>query len=83
MFSTAQSGVREQSTVLFNSALGVIFGVKKYAESLWKVVERKDIQVNLHHNLLEVNAKEKQGIFMVSNPKDDTVQKKTFNVCTA
>lgn len=74
-----KSGVRDQSTVMYNSALAVIFGVKKYAQSLWKVVERKGIQVNLHHNLLEVIPKEKKAIFMVTNPEDGTVQNKTFD----
>ena len=60
----------------------MIFGVKKYAQSLWKVVERKGIQVNLHHNLLEVIPKERKAIFMVTNPEDNTVQKKTFDVWT-
>ena len=68
--------------MLYNSALAVIFGVKKYAQSLWKVVERKGIQVNLHHNLLEVIPKERKAIFMVTNTEDNTVQNKTFDVRT-
>ena len=80
-FVLVQAGVRDQSNVMYNSALAVIFGVKKYAQSLWKVVERKGIQVNLHHNLLEVVPKERKAIFMVSNPEDGTVQNKTFHVC--
>ena len=73
--------MRDQSNVLYNSALAVIFGVKKYAQSLWKVVERKGIQVNLHHNLLEVIPKERKAIFIVTNPENNTVENKTFDVC--
>ena len=40
-----QHGVREGSTISYNTSLGVIFGVKKYAQRLLKVVERKGIQV--------------------------------------
>lgn len=36
-----QNGVRDKVTVLYNTALGVIFGVKKYAERLLKVVEKR------------------------------------------
>lgn len=32
-------------TVLYNTALGVIFGVKKYAERLLKVVEKRFVSV--------------------------------------
>lgn len=32
-------------TVLYNTALGVIFGVKKYAERLMKVVEKRCVSV--------------------------------------
>lgn len=32
-------------TVLYNTALGVIFGVKKYAERLLKVVEKRFVFV--------------------------------------
>ena len=32
-----QNGVREKGKVIYNTALGVIFGVKKYAEELLKV----------------------------------------------
>ena len=35
--SLTQSGVRDKTTITFNSAIGVIFGVKKYAERLMKV----------------------------------------------
>lgn len=50
---------------MYNTALGVIFGVKKYAEGLLKVVERKNIQLNYKHKLIEVNASTKEAIFEV------------------
>ena len=33
-----QAGVRDKTTISYNTALGVIFGVKKYAERLQKVI---------------------------------------------
>lgn len=50
---------------MYNSALGVIFGVKKYAAELLHVVERKDIQVNFKRSLVEVDAVNRQAIFEV------------------
>ena len=36
-----QSGVRKDINILYNTSLGVIFGIKKYAERLMKVAEEK------------------------------------------
>ncbi|XP_065884584.1 sulfide:quinone oxidoreductase, mitochondrial-like [Dysidea avara] len=74
-----KSGVRDKTTVMYNSALAVLFGVKKYANSLWKVVERKGIQVNLHTNLVEVMSKEKKAMFTITNPADNTTTNKIFD----
>ena len=67
--------------MMYNSALAVIFGVKEYDNSLWKVVERKGIQVNLHTNLVEVMSKEKKAMFTITNPADNTTTNKIFDVC--
>ena len=60
-----QQGVRENANIIYNSALGVIFGVKKYADELLKVIDKKGIQVNFKRNLTEVDAVNKQAIFEV------------------
>ena len=61
---------------MYNTALGVIFGVKKYAEGLLKVVERKGIKLNYKHKLIEVNVPTKEAVFEVLE-EDRTV---TFKV---
>ena len=71
-----QSGARDNATIMFNTSLGVIFGVKKYAERLLKVVERKDIQLNFKHKLIEVNVPSKEAVFEILE-EDKTV---TFKV---
>lgn len=63
---------------MYNTALGVIFGVKKYAEGLLKVVERKGIKLNYKHKLIEVNVPTKEAVFEVLE-EDRTV---TFKVCS-
>lgn len=60
-----QHGVRDRTDIMYNSALGVIFAVKKYAEQLLKVVDRKGIKLNFKRNLVEVDAVNKQAIFEV------------------
>jgi len=49
--------------MIFNTSLGVLFAVQKYADSLWKVVKSRDIQVNTKRNLVEVISKEKKAVF--------------------
>lgn len=69
-----KNGVRDKVTVLYNTALGVIFGVKKYAERLMKVVEKRHIKVNYRRNLIEVKSNKKEAVF----ENLDTGEKETF-----
>lgn len=58
-----QQGVRDKAKIQFHTSLGVIFGVKKYADALWKVVQERDINVNLRSNLVEVKADSREAVF--------------------
>lgn len=58
-----KQGKRDKATLIYATAGGALFGVKKYADSLWKVVNEKDIKVHLQHNLVEVKPERKQAIF--------------------
>jgi len=59
-----RAGIRDKVNITFNSSLGVIFGVKKYADALWKyVVNERDINVNFKHNLVEVKPESKEAVF--------------------
>ena len=40
-----------------------VFGVKKYADALWKVVESRGIDVTLNSALTEVNPDNKEATF--------------------
>ena len=39
----------KKANIEFHSSLAVLFGVKKYADALWKVVEQRGINVNLRY----------------------------------
>ncbi len=56
-------GVREKCNVTFALPQGVIFPVKKYADALMGVVERKGIDVKFQHNLIELRPDKKEAIF--------------------
>ncbi|CAO1317385.1 unnamed protein product [Diamesa hyperborea] len=55
--------VRKNATIMYNTSLPVIFGVKHYADALWKVVEKRGINVNLRTNLVEILSNGKQAVF--------------------
>lgn len=64
--------MRNNIDVVYNTALPVIFGVKKYADSLWNVCKERDITVNLQTNLVEVNPNKKQATFEKLNSSEET-----------
>ena len=47
-----RSGVREESRVVFASALGAIFQVPRYARTLEEVIARKGIETLFGHDLI-------------------------------
>ena len=51
----AKSETRKKSDVVFATAGTVIFGVKEIANTLMKVVNRKDINLRFNHKLVEVD----------------------------
>lgn len=67
---------RADAKVIYNSSLPVIFGVKHYADALWKVVKKRGIDVNLRTNLVEVLPGGKQAVF----ENLDTKERKTVDV---
>lgn len=55
--------------MIYNTSLGVIFPVKKYADSLWEVVNSRGIDVNLKTNLVAIQPERKVAIFEnLNNP---------------
>lgn len=56
-------GVRERSRVIYASAAAGIFGVKKYAASLAKIVERKGIETFFRRDLVAVRPRSKEAVF--------------------
>ncbi|KAK7096277.1 sulfide:quinone oxidoreductase, mitochondrial-like [Littorina saxatilis] len=69
-------GKRDKTNVIFNTSLPVIFGVKKYAESLQHVIKERNIKVNYRHNLVEVKPDKREAVFqLLDSEKGET---KTF-----
>ena len=67
-----QNNVRDKANVMFNTSLERIFGVKKYADSLTKIVEERDIKINFKRNLIAINSDTQEATFEIldgSQPK--------------
>lgn len=58
-----QSGVREQTNIIFASGLPNIFAVKKYADTLEQVIQRKNIEAKYRVELVEIDGKAKKATF--------------------
>ncbi|XP_067091568.1 sulfide:quinone oxidoreductase, mitochondrial isoform X2 [Osmerus mordax] len=58
-----KTGRRANATVIYNTSLPVLFGIKKYADTLWEIVKKRDLQVNLRQNLIEVRADKQEAVF--------------------
>jgi sulfide:quinone oxidoreductase len=58
-----RTGVRDKAKVVFVSAAAAIFGVKKYARALTRVIERKQIETRFRYDLAEVRAASREAIF--------------------
>lgn len=69
-----KNGKRDNTKVIFNTSLGVIFGVKKYADRLSEIIQKRNIEVNFKTNLIEVKPETSEAVF----ENLDTKETKTF-----
>ncbi|MCS6967933.1 MAG: FAD/NAD(P)-binding oxidoreductase [Cytophagales bacterium] len=56
-------GILDKADIHYYSGGAVIFGVKKYAETLNKVIQRYGIKTHYKHNLVEIRADRKEAVF--------------------
>ncbi|KAJ8343584.1 hypothetical protein SKAU_G00309130 [Synaphobranchus kaupii] len=68
-----KTGKRPKANVIYNTSLPVLFGVKKYADALWKLVKARDLNVNLRHNLIEVRPEKQEVVFEKLDSPGETV----------
>ncbi|MFC0298359.1 FAD/NAD(P)-binding oxidoreductase [Geobacillus jurassicus] len=58
-----QSGVREHTNIIFASGLPNIFAVKRYADTLEQVIQRKNIETKYRVELVEIDGDTKKATF--------------------
>ncbi|KAH0947386.1 hypothetical protein HN011_008901 [Eciton burchellii] len=69
-----KNNLRCDIDVVYNTALPVIFGVKKYADSLWNVCNTRNVIVNLRTNLIKVDSGKRQATFEKLDSRETLVQ---------
>lgn len=62
-FLFSQTGKRSKANIIFNTSLGSIFGVKKYADALMEIIQERNLTVNYKQNLIEVRADKQEAVF--------------------
>lgn len=68
-----KKGLLKDSEVHFYSGGGIIFGVKKYADVLNKVIARYGIKTHFGHNLIEIDGDKKIAYFETKDSSGETV----------
>jgi sulfide:quinone oxidoreductase len=66
-------GILKQSEVHFYSGGSIIFGVKKYADVLNKVIDRYGIKTHFTHNLVEIDGAKRIAFFETKNIEGEKV----------
>ncbi|XP_041355640.1 sulfide:quinone oxidoreductase, mitochondrial-like [Gigantopelta aegis] len=72
-----KAGIRENTDVIYNTSLNVIFAVKKYADRLLEVIKNRNINVNYQRSLIEVRPDRKEAVFAKLN--SDSGETETFH----
>lgn len=68
---------------MFNTSLEKIFGVKKYADALTKIVKERDIQLNFKRNLFSIKPDKKEAVFEVLDDSSKDKKLETYQVVCA
>lgn len=69
-----RQGVRDGSRIAFMKAKGKLFSSPKYENTLYDVVKRKDIELNLMTELVELNAADNEAVFKNLDTGDTTTE---------
>ena len=68
-------GIRDKCKVIFAVAMPRIFAVDRYARTLEAAVERRDIDVQLNHDLIEIRPDSKEAVFQILESDQQTTIK--------
>ena len=69
-----RQGVRDGSRIAFMKAKGKLFSSPPYEETLYEVVDRKGLELNLMTELIEVKPESKQAVFRNLETGEETTE---------
>jgi sulfide:quinone oxidoreductase len=75
-----RKGLLNDVSVSFVSGGGMIFGVKKYADALLKLVNSYNINLNFKHDLIEIDGEKKLATFKLMESEDGKTVIIPFNM---
>lgn len=66
-----KTAVRDKTNVIFATPGTVIFGVKDFAETLMKVVDKKNINLRFFHKLVKIDGEKKLAYYQITRAEED------------
>ena len=68
-----KQGVRKDINVIFATPGTVIFGVKKFADTLNKIVHDRNILTRYYHKLVAIDPEKKEAVYQFTKPDEKAV----------
>lgn len=62
-----KDGRRSNVNFIYNTSLGQVFSIAKYSNELIKIINTRNIQLNLRHNLIKIDAIKQIATFEILN----------------
>lgn len=62
-----KKGIRDKAHIIFATPGSVLFGVKKFAKTLNRIVQDRDIKAVYFHKLTEIHPDRKEAVFEITN----------------
>ncbi|KAK9719345.1 hypothetical protein K7432_004850 [Basidiobolus ranarum] len=69
-----KNGVRDNAQVIYNTGIGKIFGIDKYASTLSQICQERGITVNTTTELTEIRADRREAVFKKTGPNGSEEQ---------
>ncbi|ORX78947.1 mitochondrial sulfide:quinone oxidoreductase [Basidiobolus meristosporus CBS 931.73] len=68
------NGIRDKAQVIYNTGIGKIFGIDKYASTLSQICQERGITVNTTTELTEIRPENREAVFKKTGPNGSEEQ---------
>ena len=84
MYMTAdylrRKGILKEVTLEFISGGSMLFGIKKYAESLQKMVDKYGIRLHFKYDLIAIDGEKREATFKLTNDTNSDIIRRKFDM---